>query len=1012
MKRILLILISSLVTLGAMAQHTVTGTVYDATDGQPLPGVSVRLKSDSKVGTLTDFDGKFSIQVPDGEKQLSFSFMGKTPKDVTIKAGGMKLFMEDDNKKMNEVVVVGYGSARKLGSVTGSVSLVRADVMEETPTANFTDALQGQVAGLSVLSSSGEPAASAVIRLRGINSIMAGTEPLFILDGTPITSEVFNALTPNDIQDVTVLKDAASTAIYGSRAANGVICITSKKGRRDMKPEVKVSGQYGFSNIINSGTEMMNSEQYFQYREMLAPSLLNNAEWNYHKMVALKNGISTDWMKETYRDNAPMYQINASVRGGSSMSDYYLSINHYSKDGIEPLSSFNRESMRFASNMNISNMFKMGLNANLSYARSETNPEQNASGEIYVTNPTVFSRLARPDDAPYYYTVNPDGSINKGNRADYLYFSGTNFYNPWYMAEHRQRDSRTIHIDGSIYEELTPVKGLKLRAVQALAMYDDMYTSISKPREASYFLSPTLHPQVITVDPYSDGTTGYRTESSQRWYQFTSSNTAEYTVTFKDKHELNVLLGHETIYSKDRGFAASRSGLTDPRMLLMNNAVDEPTVTQDVSESVFNSVFAQAHYNYADRYTVSASIRGDGSSRFRPGQRWGTFWSLGGRWNLREESFLQNQKDWLDQLSLKLSYGTTGNSSIGEYAYLGTVSSSNVQYEGLGGLQVTSQSVPNLTWEKTGQLNLGVEASFWDRLSVDIEFYNKTTSDMLMSIPYSYTTGYGSGMGNMVSMTNRGFEFTLNGTIIRKKDMNWTAYANLTYNKNTITELFDGQDEYVISNTGMKLQVGKPYGEFFLVRRAGVDPRDGKQMWYDCDGNLTKVFNQERDAVMTGKNRFAPWYGGMGTSFTWKGLTISADFTWALDKWAMNNDRYFYENSNFGQSYNQSVSMLGVWTKPGDVTDIPASTETIQMDDHVLENSSFLRLKKLSVSYNFPKKWLEKTKFIKGVNMYLTGRNLWTITNYTGYDPEPDSNVITFNYPNTRDFTVGCELTF
>ncbi len=993
--------------LAAVAQNTkkVTGTVVDEF-GDALAGATVVVNGNTAIGVATDMNGKFSLDIPANTKLLSVGYVGMVTKDVAPVFGkSMLIKLSEDAQLVEEVVVMGYGSAKKLGSVTGSVSTIASDKIENVPTANFTDALQGQVAGLSVLSGSGEPTASATIRLRGVNSLTAGNEPLFILDGAPISNDVFNALNPSDISSITVLKDAASTAIYGSRAANGVIVLTSKKGKMEQKPTVKISAQFGMANIINSGTKMMNSQQYMQYRELIDPSLQNNKSWIDHKNVVLKNGISTNWMNEIYRNNAPTLQLNASVMGGSANTNYYVSLNHMTREGIEPLSRAQRESIRFNEDIRIAPMLKIGVDLNLSYNDSQTNPEQNGGG-IYVTNPTVFTRLARPDDAPYYYTVNNDGSINKYGRADYLHYSGGNFYNPIWMAEFRQRASHTIHLDGNIYEEVSPIKGMRLRAVQALAAYDDKYTSISKPRDAY------ISPMGDVVDLYGDGSTAYRTESSDRWYQFTSSNTAEYIFDVNRLHFFNVLLGEETIYSKTDGFAVSREGLTDPRMLLLNNATEEPSVSQAISETVFNSIFAQASYNYLEKYFVNASVRRDGSSRFTKKHRWATFWSLGGRWNMMKESFMQPTKSWLNQLDIKASYGTTGNSSIGDYIYMGLASSQGVQYNGQSGIAISQQSIEDLTWETVKQFNAGLEFRVFNRATIGLDFYQKKTVDMLLSIPYSYTTGFTSGMGNIGSMTNTGLDITANVDIINNKNLLWTFYANINYNKNKVTSLFNGLDEYVLSGTGQKLEVGKSFGEFYMVKRAGVDPRDGSQLWYDADGNLTKTFNEEANAQYTGKNRFAPWSGGFGTNAMWKGITLSADFAWALGKYAMNNDRYFYENSQYGISYNQSVSMLDVWTHPGQVTDIPATTETLQMDDHLLENASFLRLKKITLGYNLPKNLLAKTKFISNVNVFVTGRNLLTFTNYTGYDPEPDSNVIQFNYPNTREFLFGCEITF
>lgn len=1009
MKRYILLFLLALTTvLTAVAQtRKVTGTVVDGFDGSPLPGASVVAKGFKGVGVATDINGKFTLEVPAKAKTLTVSMVGMQSQDVTINFNkAMKITLGEDNKMLKDAVVMGYGSARKLGSVTGATATIKEELFQNIPAANFTDALAGQVAGLSVLSASGEPTASASIRLRGINSISASSMPLFILDGSPISSDVYNALNPSDIEKVTVLKDAGSTAIYGSRAANGVIVITSKKGKFEQKPIVKISAMYGKSQIINSGIQMMNSSQYMQLREMLDPSLLRNKSWLDHKDIVQKNGIDTNWKDYIYNNNAPTWQLNASVQGGTENTNYYVSLNHFEKEGIEPLSKVERNSFRFNEDIKISEKFRIGADLNLAYNISQANPEQNGSG-IYTTNPTVFSRLARPDDSDRYYTVDANHIATFYDRADYLHES--HLYNPYFLNDYRERASKTLHLDGSLYEQITPIKGLTLRAAQSLSFHDDKYSYILKPNEAY------TSPMGDVVDMFDDGTSAWNSQQTSRYYYFTATNTAEYKFTLAEKHNFAVLLGQESIITEDKGYSAMRNGLTDDRMLMLDNATEEPTVGESAVKTTYNSIFGKLSWDFDDRYAADFSIRRDGSSRFSKDHRWATFWSVGGRWNVMNEAFMENLwgiKNVLNQLDIRINYGTTGNSGIGDYAYFGLASSSGVQYNGHSGTLLMQPAVHDLTWETVGQFNFGIDFRLFDRVSFNLDFYKKKTSNMLMSIPYSYTTGYASGNGNIGAMTNTGVELTVNVDILKNKDFNWDFHANFNYNKNKITELFNGLDEYVISGTGQKLQVGKPYGEFFLVKRYGIDPRDGKQIWYDADGNLTKTFDEANNSVFTGKQRYAPLTGGFGTNFNWKGLYVTMDFTWALGKWAMNNDRYFYENPAFATSYNQSESMINMWTTKGQVTDIAGAKEQIQFDDHLLENASFLRLKKLTIGYNVPKDYLRPLKWVKGVNVYVSGRNLLTWTKYTGYDPEPDQNVITFNYPNTREYTVGCEITF
>lgn len=501
-------------------------------------------------------------------------------------------------------------------------------------------------------------------------------------------------------------------------------------------------------------------------------------------------------------------------------------------------------------------------------------------------------------------------------------------------------------------------------------------------------------------------------ENFDRYYSYTFTHTGEYRKNFGD-HYLNVLVGEESRIEKANGFGAFSKGQNDARRLLLTAGTTMSPAEQsdDRYTIIANSVFGNVEYNYKEKYYVYGSLRTDGSSKFAPDHRWGTFWSLGAKWDAKKENFLKDVS-WLDALSLSINYGTTGNDSGADaYDYFGLFGSGN-NYNGQGSITISQPSNYELTWERVGKLNIGLNIGVFDRLNLDANFYRNKTTDMLMSIPYSMTTGFGAGVGNIGAMTNTGFELTANVDIIKNKDMRWTFTANVGYNKNEITELFNGRDEYALSNYGMKLKVGRPYGELYYVRYAGVDTRTGEPMWYDKDGNITKVYNEERDAVLLGKNRYAPWIGGFGTNFTWKGFSVIADFTWQSGKYMMVNDDMFIKNYKFATSFNQSVDMLNTWTHPGQVTDIPAAGYEAQFDDHMVSNASFLRMKTLTLQYELPQKWMQAIRYIKGVKVFGIARNLFTITNFKGYDPEPDINTVVFNYPNTRQFVIGAELTF
>ena len=413
-KRLSLMLLCMVATIAAWAQTVITGTVVSAADGEPLIGASVKVKGE-KAAAVTDMNGKFKIRTEAG-KTLVFSYIAMETMERPAK-NGMLVKMQTAEEMMDELVVTGYGSAKKLGSLVGSVVTVDNKKMEKAVTPNFTDALAGQVSGLSVLTSSGDPSKSASIRLRGINSINSSSTPLFILDGAPISSTMFNTLNPSDIQNITVLKDAASTAIYGSRAANGVIVITSKKGKLNEKANLVVKGQYGFSTPVSDGLQMMNSQQYIQFRDMIGQPVSQSV-----KDLVNNYGISTNWRDEVLSNNAPTYTVDAALTGGSENINYYLSFNHHSQEGLIEQSKMHREALRANVEARLNRWFKAGVQANLGTNSYQQNNEAEAS-DLYTSNPMIFSRLALPYDAPNYYSFDENGNIIWGNRACLLYTS-------------------------------------------------------------------------------------------------------------------------------------------------------------------------------------------------------------------------------------------------------------------------------------------------------------------------------------------------------------------------------------------------------------------------------------------------------------------------------------------------------------------------------------------------------------------------------------------------------------
>ncbi len=983
-RRMLLLLTCCIIGIGMVMAQTskVTGKVLSEEDGEAVIGATVMVKG-TNIGTVTDADGLFSLSnVPGSAKELEVSYVGMEAQIVRIQPN-LTIRMRTSSEMLDEVLITGtYGSAKKLGSMVGSVAAVKSEKISNRPSANFADALQGQVAGLQVFTSSGEPSENVSMRMRGVGSINSSTEPLFILDGSPISSGVFTALNPSDIENVTILKDASSTSIYGSRAANGVVVITSKRGR-GAKPTVTVKGQYGFSQPALPTSEMMNTTQYYNLWKTVNP----NADFSKIEN-AMRLGISTDWEDYFLKDNAPTWQLDASISGIANKTNYFISASHYDADGVEPASGMRRETLRSNLDTKVFDWSRVGANLGLSYEDWETNGFAGSGNSWY--NVSTLSRWAFPFETPYEVIENADGSISYGKRKDLLDLLGV--WNPYYLLENQPTEKNKIRLFGNMFEEITPIKGLTLRASQAMDAFDYRYRYRNKPAQYNNY-------------------SGSAQESFQRYSSFTLTNTAEYKFDIDKLHNITALIGQEAIIYDGSSFGASVDGITDDRLTLISHGTTFKKPSADLKKKVMNSFFARAEYNFDEKYYLDASYRTDGSSLFGVNNRWASFFSVGAMWNMKKEGFLYDV-DWLSDLRLKASYGTTGNSAFeGDpyYPALGLVGTGN--YNGGQYFAISSVQNDDLTWEKQKTLNIGFNSRFFNRLSVDFDFYNKVTEDMLMTIPFSYTTGHGSGWGNIGSMFNRGIELSASYDIISNKDMFWSVSANINYNKNEITELFGGRDEYVVANTGLKYEVGKPYGEFYYVRWVGVDPQDGQQIWLDKDGNETKVYD-ENNAAYTGKQQYAPWSGGFSTRFDWKGFSVNADFSFMLGKYMIDNDRYFVENPNFVGQLNQTVEMENMWTTPGQVTDIAAVNSPRYFDTHLLENASFLRLKNLTIGYNLPQSLLRKTGFIRGLRVFAVGRNLLTATKYQGADPEVDSNLQLGKYPNTRQFSFGAEFTF
>ena len=582
----------------ALAQSRLTGTVTSAEDGQPVVGASVKAKG-LNAGAVTNVDGEFTINVPVGT-ELEITYLGMVPKTVKA-ANNMRIVLESDSHTLEGVVVTGYGSARKLGTIAGSVSSVSGDALSLRPSASVSDALQGQVAGLQVFTSSGEPSAVSSMTIRGVTSINASTEPLYILDGSEISANTFVSLNPNDIENITVLKDASSTAIYGSRAANGVVIVTSKKGKFGEAPTVLVSAQYSVSEVAHDGTEVMDANQWFKFQEMINPSNLTNESFQAMKNYYQKYNIGTDWVDRFLGNTSPISQIDASVRGGSQNTAYLVSFSHYDADGLYDDSNMRRETLRANLEFNITPWLKVGTNSNLAYNKTQT---------TLVINGETTSVYNKPWAAHAYFPTqttheilglayNPDGTIDYANSAFNGYgeklkwyslnLGGRGSFDPDYLASKQPEIQRRVRINENAYVNISPIKGLNLRSSVGLDWND---------------LRVSYKAYNLVDDGFGDKMpTGQASEQFSNFYRWTVTNTAEYKFNFLDDHDVTVLLGQESMTNKTESFGVMRTGLVDNRLMLLSSTSEHsPLVpSHSISEEVRNSWFGMLNYSYADK---------------------------------------------------------------------------------------------------------------------------------------------------------------------------------------------------------------------------------------------------------------------------------------------------------------------------------------------------------------------------------------------------------------------------
>ncbi|MFS4455177.1 SusC/RagA family TonB-linked outer membrane protein [Maribacter sp. 2304DJ31-5] len=1034
---------------------SVSGTITD-NEGLPLAGVNIIEKGTSN-GVQTDFDGNYTIKVSGGDAVLEVSYVGFTTQEIAVNARSViNISLKENTTNLDEVVVVAYGTVKRK-NITSAQTTIKAATIENVPIPSLQQVLQGQIAGLDVRAVDGRPGASARVILRGRSSFNPNTnvEPLYVIDGIPISGFGFSELNNADIETLTVLKDASATAIYGNRGSNGVIIITTKKGGFGSKAKFSYSSQYGISDYIQPKYRLLDSRELLTYQrdnEIVSGSGfgLTDAEIDFFSQT------NTDWSEFLLRQGATKSHELSFTAGGENIRNF-TSLGYFEQDGIELASDFKR--LSFRSNIDLKgDRFTLGTTVTLNFSR---NSRPNTRGAVFPSN-TFQSILT---GLPYLSPFSLDGSINTNGlprgidnlqifdpiTGDTRVAAG-NFHAPFVALN-------TARFDTAVTDNLRAILGLtgtynltdKLTAGTRIGVDYAQSTTES-------IIHPDGFTGVFIPVPQTFVPKGQLSNSDQRFVTVTWSNNLSYKNTFANKHNLEV--GAYTEYFKQhlRGFnftgvgidsriPTSTNGLADP---LTDSAINPdpgddpllrhiPRVGNNATDLGLFSVFGLLRYNYDDKYNFSATLRRDATSRFSNDNEWGTFYSVSGRWNITKENWLKDSS-WVNNLALRAGYGEVGNQDLGvsdrdafaSQVLFETGQPSSTQAGvtdpiGIGGspgIRRANIANANVKWETKKSTNIGLDFSLFNsKLTGAIDVYRDDTEDILGRSPISVAaTGFSVVNDNIGSLRNEGVELSLSYDIINNEDITWNVYANGAYNKNEVLALgngldfIDGESFGRGNGTFLSLQTGLAARTLYATRYVGVHPLTGDALLLDADGLLTTNANiaEISGRVFHEDKTFDPKYtGGFGTNFRYKGFEISSLFSYALEQYRINFTFQSLESSTLiGQGIgNASITLLDAWQQEGDITSIPrVGAINPRNTDRYLEDASFLRLRNLTVGYTFNAKQLKNT--FNSIRFYLQGQNLFTWSKWRGSNPESTAPSALFDFPVSRIYTLGVNVNF
>ena len=1028
------------ITAGIQAQNTtpliqskLDGTVVDAITNQPIIGASVNIKGTTH-GVVTDTEGKFYFQT--GQKfpyTLIVSYIGYKKLEVTVEKNPVIISLREERQELDELVVVGYGT-QKRKDITGSVASVpKANLFQVTSSAD--NLLRGAVAGVVVTQSSGRPGASSSVRIRGGNSITAGNEPLYVVDGILIYNDnsnssagvtyagasvnVLSTINPADIESIEVLKDASATAIYGSRGANGVVIITTKKGTKG-QDNISYQGYFGFQNISKK-LKLMNASEWASLRNDVQASIGQAPSFSPEQIEALKTSGNYDWQSAAFVTAAPVQNHNLSFSGGDEKSRYAISAGYFDQDGIVLGSDFKRISLRANYERNYSQKFKFGVNAN--YTNSIANGVGTNGGAAAGRNPNPLVSVLLT--APVVPIKNADGSYNVTNNP---YATSVNGYvpNPINDLDNTINETKLNRILTSLFGEYKFNKELTAK----VAVSGDVLNT-----KQNYYA-----PSNTTTGA---GTKGLASIGERSVGSVLNENTLNYNTHFGENHKFSALGGYTLQYTK--GEVVNAGAQTFVNDANTYNAIQDGVPVKpysDAYESVLKSWLARVNYSYKGKYNFTLSGRADGSSRFGSESLWGYFPSAGFSWNITDEEFANNIKG-VTEAKLRITAGTTGNQEIGNYLPLASMGSVNYSFGGTlyTGLAPTRLANPDLKWEKTNQYNVGLDLSLLDRkINFVFDVYYKKTKDLLINVPVPLSSGYATVLQNIGGVENKGFEVGLTTENIKTENFAWNSNIVFSLNRNKVTEIGNGVNEFfpVVPNGSLLQQqpvivkVGLPLGSFWGYKTNGIfqtqeevntqpkinslaNTKVGDRKYVDTngDGVITAL---DKGNLGTSQPKFV---GSFSNTVSYNDFDLNFSFQGAYGGKIFNALNQQLEISTLGT--NAAATLNDRWTPTNPSNEIPrASSSPLGIvSERYVEDASFLRLKLITLGYTLPKS-VSKKLGTKSVKIYVSAENLITWTKYTGYDPEVSSyeqnnlypGIDFGSYPNSKTFISGLNVTF